>query len=85
MVLPETAAGRGLSQFFAEEVRHSVYADLLLQRAEVAAKGMAAATASGDGYYVTFTPQEIVIMHYYLPDWPAVHLRPADFITPLRS
>jgi hypothetical protein len=85
MILPEAAAARGLSQFLAEEVRDIAYADLLLERAEATTKGMKAPIASGDAYSVTFTPQEIVVMHHHLPDWPAVPLRPADFITALQS
>ncbi len=73
-----------LAQFFAEEVRAADYADLLLGRAEAAGRGAPVSTASGDSYSVTFRPEEVVISHHHLEDWPPLSIAHKDFIAALR-
>ncbi|MDR6679855.1 hypothetical protein [Pseudomonas oryzihabitans] len=69
----------GLEQFLAEEVE-AQYAQLLLQRAEAAAKGEVVPGASGNAYHVSFSADSVVIEHHYLSDWPAVRVSTEAFI-----
>ena len=88
MSLPPNATNDedpGLKQFLAEEVRVGAYADLLLERAEAAQRGEAPPAASGNAYYVTFGPAEIVIEHHYLENWPAKRLSYSRFLVALRA
>lgn len=75
----------GLTQFLAEEVRQGYYADDLAERTEATLRGETPPGASGNAYYVAFTPTEITIEHHYLADWPVVRMAPARFLAALRA
>jgi hypothetical protein len=85
MSKPPRPESPGLTQFLADDVRASYYADLLLERAEAAGQGKPAPSASGNAYNVTFGPEEVVIEHHHLEDWPPVRISRKDFVTALKN
>ncbi|MDA8231472.1 MAG: hypothetical protein M0006_09040 [Magnetospirillum sp.] len=83
MSRPPQRPSPGLNEFLADEVRARPYADLLLERTLAAGRGEAVPGASGDAFYVTFGPEEIVIEHHYLEDWPLVRVPRETFLAAL--
>jgi hypothetical protein len=82
---PPAGASPALARFLAEEVRDPFYADLLLELAEAAGRGKSAPGASGNAYYVSFGPREVVIEHHYLADWLPLRIARDDFLLALRA
>lgn len=74
-----------MTRFLIEEVRGRDYADLLIERASAAAKGQEAPGASGNGYYVDFQADAVVIEHHYLEGRPELRLTHRDFIAALAA
>jgi hypothetical protein len=74
----------GLARFLSDEVRDRYYADLLIERANAAGQGKHMPGASGDAYYVSFRPDEVVIEHHYREDWQPVHVPREAFVAALQ-
>ena len=82
---PPAGAVPGLVQFLTEEVRTPHYADLLLERASAADRGLTVQAASGNAYYVSFGAETVVIEHLYLEDRPPLRVPRETFIKALKE
>ncbi|MBI6954369.1 hypothetical protein LOY42_16960 [Pseudomonas sp. B21-023] len=73
-----------LQQFLDDEVT-AVAREHLLEKALAARLNRVVEPYSGNAYHVAFEEDAVVIEHYYIEGWPAVHLPLQDFIKALES
>ena len=77
-----TPPASGLQQFFDDEVT-AVAREHLLEKARAARLNRVVQPYSGNAYHVAFEEDTVMIEHYYIKGWPAVHLPLEDFIKAL--